>query len=328
MSSTAQDCDPIRFSTSDWAERDRLTALRELCGREIMKLDPAPLTDGPFHLTTTMRTFPGLGTGSWTVANLQVVRTREFLRDGGSDDLLMLIVRSGVQVVSQRGRERTLLAGDACLMSMDEIATMTYPSSSHLTSLRLPRPMLAPLVSHLDDAVMRPVPHDMHALRLLARYMELSEGLQLAAPELRHVVANHVHDLVAMVIGANGDAAAQANSRGVRAARLAAIKADIVENLGRHDLTIGAVAARQRLTPRHVQRLLEAEGTTFSEFVLGQRLVRAHRLLADPRFLDRSISTVAFEVGFGDLSYFNRTFRRLYGATPSDVRAAAWREGR
>jgi AraC-like DNA-binding protein len=34
---------------------------------------------------------------------------------------------------------------------------------------------------------------------------------------------------------------------------------------------------------------------------------------------------VAYEAGFGDLSYFNRTFRRRYGATPSDVREAARR---
>jgi AraC-like DNA-binding protein len=29
------------------------------------------------------------------------------------------------------------------------------------------------------------------------------------------------------------------------------------------------------------------------------------------------------EAGFGDLSYFNRAFRRRYGASPSDVRAPA-----
>jgi len=34
---------------------------------------------------------------------------------------------------------------------------------------------------------------------------------------------------------------------------------------------------------------------------------------------------VAFDAGFGDLSYFNRVFRRRFGATPSDVRAAARR---
>jgi AraC-like DNA-binding protein len=30
-------------------------------------------------------------------------------------------------------------------------------------------------------------------------------------------------------------------------------------------------------------------------------------------------------VGFGDLSYFNRTFRRRYAATPSDIRQSSMR---
>ncbi|WP_094194055.1 helix-turn-helix transcriptional regulator [Bradyrhizobium viridifuturi] len=65
-----------------------------------------------------------------------------------------------------------------------------------------------------------------------------------------------------------------------------------------------------------------SDGTTFSEFVLDQRLARAHGLLVDPRRTGRSISTIAFEAGFGDLSYFNRAFRRRYNATPSDIRIA------
>jgi AraC-like DNA-binding protein len=55
--------------------------------------------------------------------------------------------------------------------------------------------------------------------------------------------------------------------------------------------------------------------------VLEQRLYRAHRTIADPRRADRMISAIAFAAGFGDLSYFNRTFRRRFGMTPSDVRA-------
>jgi len=75
------------------------------------------------------------------------------------------------------------------------------------------------------------------------------------------------------------------------------------------------------VTPRYLQRLFESEGTTFSEYVTGQRLAQAYRMLSDPRFLDRTITRIAFDVGFGNLSYFNRLFRRRYGATPSDVRA-------
>ena len=44
---------------------------------------------------------------------------------------------------------------------------------------------------------------------------------------------------------------------------------------------------------------------------------------ADPRLGTQPIGAIALDVGFGDLSYFNRTFRRRFGQTPSDVRAAA-----
>ena len=65
-----------------------------------------------------------------------------------------------------------------------------------------------------------------------------------------------------------------------------------------------------------------AAGTTFTEFVLDQRLARAHRLLTDPHADGRGVGAIAYESGFGDLSYFNHSFRRRYGATPSDIRAS------
>jgi AraC-like DNA-binding protein len=104
---------------------------------------------------------------------------------------------------------------------------------------------------------------------------------------------------------------------------MAAVKAHIKQNLSSRELNLGAVAARQHLTPRYIQRLFEREGTTFSEFVLGERLARARSLLADPRHGNHTISTIAFEVGFNDLSYFNRTFRRRYGMTPSELRGGS-----
>jgi len=72
----------------------------------------------------------------------------------------------------------------------------------------------------------------------------------------------------------------------------------------------------------YIRKLFEGEGTSFSQFVLGRRLVRAQRMLIDRRWADRSIAWIAFETGFDDLSYFNRTFKRFYGDTPSDVRDA------
>src|SRR5215510_12826016 len=70
-------------------------------------------------------------------------------------------------------------------------------------------------------------------------------------------------------------------------------------------------------------RLFESEGTTFTEYVLAQRLVRAHRLLTDARYAGEKISAIALDAGFGDVSYFNRVFRRRYGVAPSELRVGA-----
>jgi AraC-like DNA-binding protein len=49
-------------------------------------------------------------------------------------------------------------------------------------------------------------------------------------------------------------------------------------------------------------------------------------MLADRRYAHLNIAQIAHESGFGDVSYFNRAFRRCYGATPSDVREQARRD--
>ena len=87
-----------------------------------------------------------------------------------------------------------------------------------------------------------------------------------------------------------------------RAARLHTIKTEILSGMNRHELSLAGLAARHGVTPRHVQMLFESDGTTFSRFLLDQRLARAHRMLSNRLLSERTISTIAYESGFGDLS--------------------------
>jgi AraC-like DNA-binding protein len=43
-------------------------------------------------------------------------------------------------------------------------------------------------------------------------------------------------------------------------------------------------------------------------------------MLTEPRLAQSAVGAIAYDAGFGDLSYFNRSFKRRYGATPRDVR--------
>jgi AraC-like DNA-binding protein len=170
------------------------------------------------------------------------------------------------------------------------------------------------------------VPANTPALRLLADYVDLiMQKHELQQVRLQQLFAAHVCDLVALVLGATRDGTELAQGRGLRAARLEAITSDVARRFADEGLSLDDVARRHGVTPRYVHMLFEPEGQTFSEFLIEQRLGQAHRMLTDPRLAGRTIGAIAFEAGFANLSTFNRLFRRRYGATPSDVRAAACR---
>ena len=113
---------------------------------------------------------------------------------------------------------------------------------------------------------------------------------------------------------------AERNERSKAAARRRLVRRDILENLSDPGLDIGAIARRQGVTPRYIQRLLESEGTTFTAFLRDCRLDLAFRLLREGDANAGRITEIAYDVGFSDLSTFSRAFRRRFDATPSEIR--------
>jgi AraC-like DNA-binding protein len=312
---------PLRFASDDLPERDRLARWREACGRTVMKVDMEPLHGAPFLCEAVLRALPGLGLASFTTLPNRATRTRAMVADG-NDDLVLVLSSYGSTVMSAHCRESVLGCGDATLMSSTEPSVTHIYTPAKFHCLALPLAKLAPLVSDLDAALAAVIPGDVEAVRLLSRYVEsLGDDIALSSPELRRFAVSHVYDLAALALGATRDAAAVSQERGVRAARLEAIKSDIAAHASKAFFSIDEVALRHGVSPRYVRRLFEGTGATFTEFALEQRLLQAYRMLTDPRYDQHPIGSIAFEVGFGDLSYFNRAFRQKFAATPSDVRA-------
>jgi AraC-like DNA-binding protein len=111
--------------------------------------------------------------------------------------------------------------------------------------------------------------------------------------------------------------------RGVKAARLQAILAEVARRFGEPNFDLDDVAGALCISRRYAQKLLERTGKSFTEHLAECRLERAFAMLTDPHHLHLAIIDIAFAVGFGDVSHFNRTFRRRFGETPSGVRAAS-----
>jgi AraC-like DNA-binding protein len=321
MSSGRRVLQALHFRTDDYPERDRIEALCEVYGQFIIKRDIEPARDRPLHLEATLLAAPGFGLGFTKCSGIS--RSPRTARHIDNDDLVLNLSLFGGRHLQQRGREVAVAPGEAVVASAAEPGVVTLPPAARYVSIRLPRKAMAALIVDRDIHAPKFIRRDSEALHLLLQYAKtLRKRAALSSPELQRLVTAHVYDLAALAIGATRDAAEIADGRGLRAARLRAVKADIAENIGHVGLSLAEVAARHQLSPRSVQLLFEVDGTTFTDFVLGERLARAHEMLVSPQFAGQTISAIAFDVGFGDLSYFNRTFRRRFGCTPSEVRAA------
>lgn len=319
LSPHASNARVFRISSAEFPERDRVEAFREVFGRTILKIEMDPLEGQSLDVDMTMRAIEGFGLAT---GRLSPMRNRHIAGLADNDDLVLVAIEAGLGVVVQCGRESAISNGEAVLTANGEAGTFTGHSETRLVNFRLDRRRLASRVRDLDAALIRTIPRETSALRLLVNYAGvLTESDAVATPELRCAVADHMHDLAALALGSTREATEIASWRGVRAARLRAIKGDIRDNIGLQSATVSMFAKRHGVGPRYVQMLFEQDGTTFSEFVLAERLCRAQRLLLDPRCRHLRISEIAYSIGFSDLSYFNRTFRRRFGGTPRDVRS-------
>ncbi len=85
-------------------------------------------------------------------------------------------------------------------------------------------------------------------------------------------------------------------------------------------LSLKKVAQAVKISPNYLsEKFKRVTGENFVAYITRRRVEKARELLRDPRV---RISEVAFAVGFQSLSQFNRSFKKLLGCSPSEMRAA------
>jgi len=299
-----------KVCTDNWPKRDRLAMFRANVGRDRVSVEPLP--DEPLRINATFVKLPGVGF---------VFGRRSALRSDfgdASDRLLINFDEDGL--AKQFGREVRLKRGDAIVLAGGDVGSHTTFHSARLVTVEFPEAGLTRTLRDPARFCARSIDGRTPALLLLRRYLNgLWTSGAIDARSLHPLVAAHVLDLSAFAVGASRESAAVSNG-GVRAARLQAIKDDILGRLG-GELSLDDVAARHCVTPRYGRMLFESEGTSFSEFVREERLKCARRMLVSRSFNHLLISEIAYEVGFNDLSYFNRSFRRRFEMSPGEMRA-------
>lgn len=313
----------ISFSTDHFSPNERLEAAQDIYSAIAQVQLDAPRKQTP-HVETRIRLLPGVSIANVTASSLQASRKTPQVADG-NDDITFLIHPGG-----QGGWLSHLKAHDtlACTPGRARIV-INHQSGSvdfhgervNFLSIAFSRAQLAPLIRDLDSLPKTLLPPGEPLQHLTRIALSLTHSQNAVEGISTEPLREQLFDLACLTLGATRDASYRSLRGGLRAARLKAIKADI-KLLARNPLNLEYLAARHGVSPSYVRALFNSEGTSFTDYLLEQRLQLAFTALTSPQ-TPRSISDIAFYTGFNNLSWFYRAFKQRFRVPPGEARDIA-----
>jgi len=303
----------------DLDDRQRFLSFAELFEHFSNTGEFDPAEDVPFRAAMNSITIGTTLLGRCD-GTFRTVRRSKRLIHVTNDDRYCLARHTGhttTQLV-HRGREFSLRPGSLVLLKLDEpFHSADGVNHKKFTNVHLPAVALRGSVRGIDDLVGRELAPG-GALSLAMDYSDLLLEHPGAVDEAGMAIAMHLIDLTTLGLGARDDALESARRGGLRAVRLQAVVMILERRFAEPDFSAHKLAAAAGLSERYVNELLYEDGASFSARLNELRLRKAADLLTHSG--DRRVSDIAFASGFNDLSYFNRSFRRRFGLTPSAAR--------
>jgi AraC-like DNA-binding protein len=220
----------------------------------------------------------------------------------------------------QDGREAYLEPGDFTLFDNKRPYQMTFEEPTAVLVVGIPDGLMRRHVAHPESVTALPMRRGDPLVGFFTDFLQRLWALcgSDAAP-VNHGVGNALLNLIAgayaSVPRSHADGASSSESRRLRVVRY------VEDHLGDGDLGPVKIAAAFRTTPRNVHLLFSRGGETLCRYILRRRVEECARILADRAHLARTISDVAFDLGFSSLTHFGKVFHDQYGMSPSEYRS-------
>jgi AraC-like DNA-binding protein len=250
-----------------------------------------------------------------------MVRSAETIARTGTDHFHVQFYRSGNFAVTLDGAQRTVSAGNICLLDLSRPVTIRTDRVDNL-SVMIARDQLLPLLANLSDVHGLVLPHGTASNAVVRDHLEemwslgsvltVDEGLEWSHATVK---------LLAAVI--NSEGVHSAATRGaLRQSQFRTICRRIEKHLGDPNLGASAFAELFHVSRPTLYRMFEPHGG-IDRYILSRRLAQSFRNLSDRNFHDEKIADVFNRWGLPNHTTAGRSFRQAYGITPSEVRNQA-----
>lgn len=244
----------------------------------------------------------------------KIIRSSSDIRRDDKGDLLLLIQIEGQCGVEQRDKRFTLSMGDCTLLDSAVPLEFNFGGmlSNHV-SLHLPRQVLLAGRPRGLGAPRKLNGNDPMAVVLRALFAKL---LMTSTEQEALPLIGLLNDSIRQSLLDDEQEGLQVEAAEIRLQRARFL---IDQNLTIPELGIAWLASRLGVSVRTLQEDFHTSGRSCTEIIRECRLRRVHdRLKKYGLRQGETIAAIALSVGFNDISYFNRSFRSMFGCAPGD----------
>ncbi len=230
---------------------------------------------------------------------------------------LMHVQTEGESLNTQAGREVHLKPGDFTLCSSASPYAVIFDKPIEMLVVRIPVAMLNQHFSASEkDILARKISGEDQLGSVIYSLL-----MRLWLNKQNTNICNSILSLLAAQLDMITPKGIIAESS-VRAAHVQRIKMHIERHLSDPELSPGAIAYANGVSPRYLRLLFETEKVTCSRYISNRRLEEIARDLSNVASRHIRITQIAYRWGFNNPSHFSRVFRDHYGCSAQHFRQA------
>jgi AraC-like DNA-binding protein len=308
------------FSTAGLAPHRRIEYWNELAGDALTQLVADPLDRRHFAGRLTRTEVGPIRLAEVCSDPATVRHSQQHITHAHDQKFFLCLQLDGASVNRQQGREAVLHYGDFTLFDSSVPYEVSFQEPNRMLVLCIPHATLRRRVANLEALVARPMPGDRSLSGLLSSFLcafwreRLSDRDMPLGPRF----AEAILDLIASAFAPIAQASARLSSLAV--ARREQVRSFIETHLHDPRLTPRGVAEALRISARYLHQVFNDGEETVARYILRRRLEECARALQDVARSRHTVTEIAFQHGFNDVSHFGRAFRERYGATPREYR--------
>ncbi|MGO9396460.1 MAG: helix-turn-helix domain-containing protein [Xanthobacteraceae bacterium] len=309
------------LTTADISERKRFQFWQDAVCDTFVELDCQARAETPFFGEITTADCDGLHFSTVRADSQIVRRTRTRIHRAREEVMLISLQVRGAGIVGQDGREARLKPGDFACYDSTRPYTLNFDESFEQLVLHMPREAMMRRIGRTELWTARRIEAASPVGSLVLPFVQRTASI---VSDVAPATASRLSETcLSLVTAALGERLGEIGVGGTsaRTALIFRAKAVIESNLHDHALNTEKVADLVGISPRYLQDLFHAEGTTVSDWIWKRRLEKSRRDLADPLRASDSIAQIALACGFADFGHFSRRYKEAFGASPREDRA-------